>query len=275
MVSAAKQPRTLWKLPSRLLRLYRSASAPPAEIDAESDLDERYKDLPAYLDLDASQFVSYPPLPIPEAKVDGPPVAAILDTFTEHSLRYEVNLLLLSLKRWRAEMEEARPACLLVESAFRGNSGEWQRRLIQYQDLEDNPLRELLNYCRSRGIPTVFWNKEDPPHFDDFIGAAKEFDFVFTTDADCIPMYRESLGHDRIYVLPFAAQPRLHNPSREEGWPKHPVCFAGSWIQDRYPERAEALRFLLDPCPPSGFTYLRPLSYTDRIRTELSLPKQV
>ena len=52
----------------------------------------------------------------------------------------------------------------------------------------------MLNYCRSRGIPTVFWNKEDPPHFDDFIGAAKEFDFVFTTDADCVPMYREALG---------------------------------------------------------------------------------
>ena len=252
LVSAAKQPRTLWKLPFRLLRLYRSPSRPLVEIGTESSSDERYNDLPADLDLDVSKFVNYPPLPIPAANVGGPPVAAILDTFTEHSLRYEVNLLLLSLKRWRAEMEQARPACLLVESAFRGNSGEWQRRLIQYQDLEDNPLRELLNYCRSRGIPTVFWNKEDPPHFDDFIGAAKEFDFVFTTDADCVPMYREALGHDRIYVLPFAAQPRLHNPSREEGWPKHPVCFAGSWIQDRYPERAEALRFLLDPALPLG-----------------------
>ena len=138
---------------------------------------------PADLELDVSKFINYPPMPIPEANIDGPPVAAILDTFTEHSLRYEVNLLLLSLKRWRAEMEETRPVCLLVESAFSGNSGEWQRRLIQYQDQEDNPLRELVQYCRSKGIPTIFWNKEDPPHFDDFIGAAKEFDFVFTTDA--------------------------------------------------------------------------------------------
>ena len=139
-MSAAKQPRTLWKLPFRLLRLYRSPSRPLVEIGTESSSDERYNDLPADLDLDVSKFVNYPPLPIPEANVDGPPVAAILDTFTEHSLRYEVNLLLLSLKRWRAEMEQARPACLLVESAFRGNSGEWQRRLIQYQDLEDNPF---------------------------------------------------------------------------------------------------------------------------------------
>ena len=88
-------------------------------------------------------------------------------------------------------------------------------------------------------------------------------------------MYREALRHNRIYVLPFAAQPRLHNPSREEGWPNHPVCFAGSWIQDKYPERAEAPSIPIGSCPTFGFAYLRPLSYTDRIRTELSLPKQV
>ena len=194
LVRAAKQPHTLWKLPSRLLRLYRSASTPLVETDAESDLDARYKDLPRDLDLDVTQFVSYPPLPIPEAKVDGPPVAAILDTFTEHSLRYEANLLLLSREHWRAEIEEARPAFLLVESAFSGNNGEWQYRILDYENLADNPLRELLQYCRSKGIPTVFWNKEDPPHFDEFIGAAKEFDFVFTSDADCVPLYREALG---------------------------------------------------------------------------------
>ena len=252
LVSAAKQPRSLWKLPSRLLQLYRSASAPPVRFDSESDADERYKDLRPYHKLDVSQFVSLPPLTVPDGKGDGPPVAAILDTFTEHSLRYEANLLLLSRERWRAQIEENRPVCLLVESAFSGNSGGWQHRVIRYENLTDNPLRELLQYCRSNGVPTVFWNKEDPPHFDDFIGAAKEFDFVFTTDADCLPLYREALGHDRVYVLPFAAQPKVHNPSRGEDWPNYPVCFAGSWIQHRYPERAEALRSLLDPALPLG-----------------------
>ena len=252
LVRAAKQPRTVWKLPSQLLRLYRSASTLPVETNAEDNTDDRYQDLPPDLDLDVSQFVNYPPLPIPEAKVDGPPVAAILDTFTEHSLRYEANLLLLSREHWRVQIEEARPACLLVESAFIGNNGQWRHKIADYENLEDNPLRELLKYCRSNGIPTAFWNKEDPPHFDEFIAAAREFDFVFTSDADCVPLYREALGHDRIYVLPFAAQPRLHNPSREEDWPNYPVCFAGSWLQHKYPERAEALRYLLDPVLPLG-----------------------
>ena len=253
LVRAAKRPLTLWKLPFHLLSLYRSASTPSTPLVESSDAtdeDNRYKNLPP--DMDASQFISFPPMSVPEPRVGGPPVAAILDTFTELALRYEVNLLLLSRERWRTQIEEARPAFLLVESAFGGNNDQWRGLVLRYETLEDNPLRELLEYCRSHGIPTVFWNKEDPAHFDDFIGAAREFDFVFTTDSDCVSVYRDALGHDRVYVLPFAAQPLIHNPSREESWPKYPVCFAGSWIQYKFPERGEALPFLLDSALPLG-----------------------
>ena len=252
LVQAAKRPSTLWKLPFHLLRMYRSASRPPPDSNGAIDSDERYRNLPPALGLDVSQFVSYPPLSVPDAVTNGPPVAAILDKFTEQSLRYEMNLLLLSRENWCSEIEEGQPKLLLVESAFSGNDREWRYLILGSEDQEDSPLRELIQYCRSVGIPTVFWNKEDPPHFDEFIGTAREFDFVFTSDADCVPMYRAALGHDQVYVLPFAAQPKLHNPSREEGWPRYPVCFAGSWLQHKYPDRAEALRSLLDPALPLG-----------------------
>ena len=274
LVSAAKRPLTLWKLPFHLLQIYRSKSTPPqvqTVVPEESSTPHPYVPEEPYLDLvpedaypDPSQFIDFPLLPVPDARADGHPVAAILDTFTEYSLRHEVNLLLMSPKHWRAQIEKTRPVCLLVESAWRGNNGGWRNRIVGYEDIEDNPLRELVQYCRSNGIPTVFWNKEDPPHFDNFLGAAREFDFVFTSDADCVPRYRKALGHDRIYVLPFAAQPRLHNPSREEGWPNYPVCFPGSWVPRRYPERAETLRYLLDPAIPHGLhIFDRNLTRTD------------
>ena len=253
LVRAAKRPGTLWKLPFQLLSLYRSASIPSTPLVESSDAIDgvnRYKNLPP--DMDTDQFVSFPPLPLPEPKGAGAQVAAIVDTFTELALRYEVDLVLLSPDRWRTQMEEAHPAFLLVESAFSGNSGEWRGLVLRHENLDDSPLRELLQYCRSHGITTVFWNKEDPAHFDDFIGAAREFDFVFTTDADCVSTYREDLGHDRVYVLPFAAQPLIHNPSRDDGWPKYPVCFAGSWVQHKFPERGEALPVLLDSSLPLG-----------------------
>ena len=258
-VSAAKRPLTLWKLPLQLLRIYRSKSTPRAEAAVSEGSTTQQARAPEESDLvpkepylNPSQFIDFQPLSMPAPRTDGPPVAAILDTFTEYSLQYEANLLLMSPKHWRAQLEKTRPAFLFVESAWRGNNGGWQKRIVRYEDVEDNPLCELLGYCRSEGIATVFWNKEDPPHFDNFLGAAREFDLVFTSDADCVPRYREVLGHDRVYPLPFAAQPRIHNPSRERGWPSYPVCFAGTWVPRRYPERAEALRYLLDPAVPLG-----------------------
>ena len=259
LIGVAKRPLTLWKLPLKLLRIYRSKSRPRAEAAvAEGSTADHVRDLeeadhvPEEIYPNPSQFIDFPPLSLPSPRTDGPTVAAILDTFTEYALQYEANLLLMSPIHWRAQLEGRHPVCLFVESAWRGNNGGWRKRIVGYEDTEDNPLRDLLRYCRSAGIPTVFWNKEDPPHFGNFIGAAREFDFVFTSDSDCVPRYKEALGHDRVYALPFAAQPRVHNPSREKGWPKHPVCFAGSWVSRRYPERAERLRYLLEPAVEHG-----------------------
>ena len=266
MVSAIRRPLKLWKLPFELLRIYRSKPVPQAETAVSEKTaapDSRVPEAPhpspaePYIDpdkpyVDPTKFIDFPVLPVPVARSGGPTVAAILDTFSEYALRHELDLVLMSPRSWRAQLEERRPVCLFVESAWRGNNGVWQNRIVGYEDLEDNLLREVLEYCSSAGIPTVFWNKEDPPHFDNFLGAAKGFDFVFTSDEDCVPRYREALGHDRVYVLPFAAQPRLHNPSRDRGWPRYPVCFAGSWVSNRYPGRAETLRQLLDPSIPHG-----------------------
>ena len=253
LVRSAKRPLMSWKLPYQLLGLYRSrstsASEAPAipEVEFTEDFHAPENDYP-----DLSQFIDFPLLPTPKARPGGPTVAAILDKFTEYAFRYEVNLVMLSPIHWLAQLERWRPECLFVESAWWGNNGEWRDRIVGYENAKDNLLGELLAYCRSNGIPTVFWNKEDPPHFDNFIGAAKEFDYVFTSDADCVSRYKEVLGHDRIFVLPFAAASRIHNPSREKGWPNYPVCFAGSWLSQRYPERAEALQGLLDPALPRG-----------------------
>ena len=236
LVVAAKEPRTLWRLPALLWRIYRSARPRSAKQTTETSR------------RDATGLVTFPALEVPPPQVTGVPVvAAILDSFSEYCLRYEADLVLLGLKDWREKITRSRPAFLLVESAWRGNNGAWRDVITNNLTQVFNPLRDLLRYCREHDISTVFWNKEDPPNFEFFIDAAKEFDIVFTSDADCIPRYRKLCGHDRIYPMAFAAQPRLHNPSRESAWPHHAVCFAGSWMGEKYPERAKSLRFLLEP----------------------------
>ena len=83
-----------------------------------------------------------------------------------------------------------------------------------------------------------------------FIDAARLFDYVFTSDANCIPDYRKHIGHDRVFALPFAAQPRIHNPI-QSGPRDGNVCFAGTWYAHRHFARQDdALRVLR---PALGF----------------------
>ena len=240
LVESAKEPRTLWKAPLRLWQLYRSSWVRTRQSNVGPS--------PSGL----TPTVDIPALKTPPTRSEGAPVvAAILDTFTEYCLRYEADLVLLTPKQWKRQLERAQPTFLLVESAWSGNNGEWRYLLTNYKSRDVNPLRDLVSYCREHKLTTVFWNKEDPPNFDVFIDAAKEFDFVFTTDVDSISKYKEICGHDRVYLMAFACQARLHNPCREKSWPSYPVCFAGSWME-KYSERRRSLDDLLEPALAFG-----------------------
>ena len=120
-------------------------------------------------------------------------VGVILDDFTRTSFAFEWNLLELRKELWRDQLGQTRIDFLFVESAWNGNSGSWQYQLTGSKGPGVELVR-LVEWCRARGIPTVFWNKEDPPHYDDFLPAAKLFDHVFTSDSDRIPDYVRDLG---------------------------------------------------------------------------------
>ena len=196
-----------------------------------------------HLDLSSA----FPPYVFPDRAPRSPlRVATILDEFSDSCFAYEANLVRLTKEGWRKEIERERPAFLFVELAWRGNRENW-RGLVKHADHTlDNPLEALVDYCKGRSIPTVFWNKEDPPNFEFFIDAAAKFDYVFTTDADCIPQYRARLGHERIAALPFAAQPAIHNPIGKVESDEYEIAFAGTWYGHKHEERGVLLPFLLD-----------------------------
>jgi SAM-dependent methyltransferase len=181
-------------------------------------------------------------------------VASILDEMSAACFAPECELVPLALDGWREQLDERQSDLLLVESAWDGNGGEWQYRIAQYprEDLAGLPaLRALVDGCRERGIPTVFWNKEDPVHFDRFAEAASLFDHVFTTDARCVERYGALPGERTVAPLPFAAQPRIHNPAAAPVRSASP-CFAGAWYRDRHPDRRRTLEGLLDAARPYG-----------------------
>ncbi|MCA1781507.1 MAG: glycosyltransferase [Dermatophilaceae bacterium] len=171
-------------------------------------------------------------------------VGVVLDEFSELALRWEWTQVSLTPRGWRQQVADDPIELLFVESAWNGGRGLWQYQLTG-SGAPSQALRELVDWCRARGVPTVFWNKEDPVHFDDFIDSARLFDHVMTTDSACVPHYVETLGHDRVEVLPFAAAAWIHNPMRPGGPPDRDVAFAGMYFAHRYPERREQMNLLL------------------------------
>ena len=170
-------------------------------------------------------------------------VACVMDEFSFGSYAPEANFLQLTPDYWQRELTAFKPDLLLIESAWRGKDEIWGNK-IGHRCQE---LVAIVEWCKQNQIPTAFWNKEDPAHFETFLSTAKLFDLVFTTDMDCIHRYKAALQHERVYLLPFAAQPLVNNPI--EKYPrKDAFCFAGAYYV-RYPDRTRDLDDFLAHLP--------------------------
>ena len=198
--------------------------------------------------------VEIPEVDIPTGPVARPDlkVATILDRFSALAFRYEWDQIQFGPEDWRETVERERPSLLFVESAWRGNDDRWRDAVVGGSERRKRPLAELVAWCRERGIPTVFWSKEDPPNFGRFIDTAMLFDHVFTVDGECIPRYAEILGNEDTRVLPFAVQPRIHNPNSVPGGRSRDLAFAGSYYRGKHPVRREQMEVVLDPAREFG-----------------------
>lgn len=174
-------------------------------------------------------------------------VACILDDFSYQCLKYECNLIQLDTKNWSQLLLNESPDLLLVESAWMGVNGSWDGEISNIGYEAGSVLQKLTALCKKLQIPTAFWNKEDPYHFDEFIEAAKLFDYIFTTDENCIEKYKEILQHNKVNVLPFAAQIRIHNAIGKNQNKIGNVAFAGGWYNIGHSDRKKNIEYILEP----------------------------
>ncbi|MGG5144117.1 CgeB family protein, partial [Alcaligenes ammonioxydans] len=180
-------------------------------------------------------------------------VAGVMDEFTFHSYDPECELLQLHPEHCIEQLERFKPHILFIESAWQGFEQLWKLKI----STNGPEINACIDWCKRNGVPTLFWNKEDPVHFGTFIPLAKQVDYVFTTDIDCVPKYKAHVGHDQVYFLPFAAQPKTHNPI-EIFDRKDAFNFAGSYYL-RYPERQRDFAALINAVKD-----LRPVEIYDR-----------
>lgn len=180
-------------------------------------------------------------------------IVSILDEFSYNCFKYEANLYQLGISNWKMIIDRVDPDFLFVEAAWEGINNEWINKIPYYSKSKDKTLEKIIKYCNLQGIPTVFWAKEDPYDFDAFIDAASLFQYIFTTDENCISKYKDILKTDNIYLLPFAAQPKLHNPIDKDREKKGNIIFPGGWY-NKFPHRCYQMEYLLDGASKFGLT---------------------
>lgn len=175
--------------------------------------------------------------------------AVICDDITWQNLKQECQAYFLTPRNWKTIFYENKPDVFFCESAWSGikeYGNCWHGKIYKNKRLlfeNRKELLEILKFCKEQKIPTVFWNKEDPAFFEsdryDFKSTALEFDYIFTTAAECVDKYRAQ-GHNHVDILPFGFSPYLFNPMN--CYPKERTAvFAGSW----YAEEQERCRNLV------------------------------
>lgn len=197
-------------------------------------------------------------------------VALVADYFTTACLSAQCRVRSLTPHNYRDVICNWQPDLVFVESAFHGVGGEWRYKLARqpkYLRLSKPvSIVRLVRLAQDRGIPALFWNKDDGAFFDAFIDVARLFEHVFTTDDQCLPRYRQMLpAESAAHVLAMPYQPAFHNFTGFS-FEKNAACFVGSYYRRILNTRRRFLDMIFDACEHCAM----PLHVFDRNNNRLS-----
>lgn len=172
-------------------------------------------------------------------------VATICDEFTYQCLKDEVKLITFTPENWKAIFNLEVPHLFFLESAWKGKENSWNKKVATNNNDNLIWLRDIIEWCKKNNIPTVFWNKEDPVHYQAFIKTANLCDYIFTTDEGCVEKYKKDTNNDNVFSMQFFAQPKIHNPIKIIDNKEEKACFAGSYYAKKYLDRQHDMLNLL------------------------------
>ena len=180
-------------------------------------------------------------------KVKNTRFISVLDEISENSWSEEFKLFRLVKKNFIDQIEASTANGLFIESCWKGNQGEWEYAFtspgLKHQNAQS--LLKALDVAKNKGLPILFWNKEDPMHYEKFLPIAEKCDIIFTTDANKVNDYKKDLKNNNVYSLPFAANPYICNPLNRSRYEEESICFAGSYYSVGHDDRKEQMDRML------------------------------
>ncbi|WP_414043558.1 glycosyltransferase [Macrococcus sp. EM39E] len=128
---------------------------------------------------------------------------------------------------------------VIIATAWRGIDDSWTG-ISSLKGAERRHVIELISNLKAKGIPVVFYSKEDPVNYDVYKDLATHCDYIYTSAIEVEEAYKTYTQNNNVSTLSFGVNPHYHNPvgtrtalSRKK---KDEVIFAGSWMV-KYPER--------------------------------------
>ena len=139
-------------------------------------------------------------------------IAFIGDEFTYNSLNNIVNVKYISKKDVHNIDIDSYDA-LFCESTWDGMDNTWRYAFNLYKvNKYSKELKYIITEFKKKNKTCIFYNKEDPIHYDKFYNSAELFDIIVTTSKRCIKKYKDNYPEKKILNLPFLCNPIIHNP---------------------------------------------------------------
>lgn len=137
---------------------------------------------------------------------------------------------------------------VILATTWRGIDQTWTGAATANGPIRRQMIMMAEEYNK-RGIPTVFYSKEDPVNYNFFKSLAKHCKYIYTTAQEVVHKYKDYTGNNNVKVLQFGVNPTIHNPvgSRTEFAEEYKdhILFAGSWLS-KYPVRMTETQRLFD-----------------------------
>ncbi|GAA1147776.1 glycosyltransferase [Nesterenkonia lutea] len=212
-------------------------------------------------------------LPAAESGISRPKldlrIGIICDRFLLDTFSGLAELIPITPDNWENHLDDV--DLLLVAATWRGHDGSsWDNTAPEAPARRRLLISTIIPAYRANGVPPVYYGKEDPPDYRQFLDIARACDHIFTTAAEVVEDYRRDCPRAlSVEVLPFGVNPLLHSPLGSRSAPaqvRELIFFAGSWMGRKYPERARFAEWILDGVLDSG----RPLAIVDRWWEEIS-----
>jgi spore maturation protein CgeB len=187
-------------------------------------------------------------------------IALISDTLTFECLDEASNVKYITPKNYKKILSANKIDFLFVESTWLGLNNQWrykvatspERKVHRILDFimqrNTNSLSKVVSFAKEKNIPTIFWNKEDPVHYDRFIASATLFDYIFTVDEGSIINYQKHTSAI-INTLPFAIQTSLHNSNNLPSKTNGKANFVGSYGNPNHVTRKYWQDLMFDKVP--------------------------